>query len=86
MSDLPGRAVFAIAAASRSDGVPRLHPHPSDRWIETRGSKKCGPDVRDDGVRLMSRWEVLKIILLALAVSVALTAAGALIAIGIAHL
>jgi len=44
------------------------------------------PGVRDDGVRLMSRWEVLKIILLALAVSVALTAAGALIAIGIAHL
>jgi hypothetical protein len=33
----------------------------------------------------MSRWEVLKIVLLALAVSVALTAVGAL-AIGVAHL
>jgi hypothetical protein len=59
--------------------------HPSDRRID-RAQQMLRPGVRDDGVRLMSRWEVLKIILLALAVSVVLTAAGALIAIGIAHL
>jgi hypothetical protein len=34
----------------------------------------------------MSRWEELKILLLALAMSVALTTAGALLAIGMAHL
>jgi len=34
----------------------------------------------------MSRWEVLKIVLLALAVSVTLTAVGALLAIGVAYL
>jgi hypothetical protein len=33
----------------------------------------------------MSRWEELKMLLLALAMSVALTAAGALLAIGMAH-
>ena len=34
----------------------------------------------------MSRWEELKMLLLALAMSVALAAAGALLAIGLAHL
>jgi hypothetical protein len=34
----------------------------------------------------MSRWEVFKIVLLALAISVALTTAAALLAIGVAHL
>ena len=34
----------------------------------------------------MSRWEEVKMLLLALAISVALAMAGALLAIGIAHL
>jgi hypothetical protein len=34
----------------------------------------------------MSRWEEVKMLLLALAISVALATAGALLAIGIAHL
>jgi len=34
----------------------------------------------------MSRWEVLKIVLFALVVSVTLTAVGALLAIAVAHL
>jgi hypothetical protein len=34
----------------------------------------------------MSRWDELKMLLLALAISVVLTTAGALLAIGMAHL
>jgi hypothetical protein len=56
-----------------TDGLKRAAARNLGRMSEMMG---CG----------LSRWEVLKIILLALAVSVALTAAGALIAIGIAHL
>ena len=48
-----------------------------------RAAEKCGPGA---GEWAMSRWEDLKMLLLALAISVALATAGALLAIGMAHL
>jgi hypothetical protein len=41
---------------------------------------------RDDGARPLLWSEILKVVLLALAASVALTTAGALLSIGMAHL
>src|SRR5262245_46816490 len=49
----------------------------------SRPSRKMGKVLT--GVRSLSRWETIKIVLLALAISMALTAVGALLAIGVAH-
>jgi len=54
----------------------------SGQWLH---EIKCPAECRWLGGP-MSRWEELKMLLLALAMSLALAAAGALLAIGLAHL
>src|SRR5262249_57024399 len=86
--------------ASRSPKGPRRYNRSAARQFEgtgtpgagllflraatpKRAAEKCGPGA---GEWAMSRWEELKMLLLALAISVALATAGALLAISMAHL
>src|SRR6516164_4429138 len=66
-------------------GVARLPPIP----IKGRSARPPGGESKraaEKCERAMSRWEELKMLHLALAISVALATAGALVAIGMAHL
>ena len=68
-------------------GEPRKRDQLLQAWFHARllRAAKCGSGA-GNRVGPMSRWQEFKMLLLSFAISVGLTAAGALLAIGMAHL